>query len=395
MSAPPVPTSMIEIGLSSRCFGATLSSRSIARRLNRTPPSTRLIRRRSRRLPASVAGSSSGPSRSSATLVSRSIAGEATPPTRRWAGRGLLPSVRMAHPIARRRLALAIVGLIMLVAGTGPALAAVSSFYPTQSLGDRGTDVWTIQQLIHAQQPAQPPPSGGRSVIVRGINPVVVPIDGIFGPTTLAGVRIFQASRGLPETGVVDAATWGALVVPLAQGATGDAVVALQRLLREKRSAAVPTDGTYGSATTAAVRAFQAHMGLAQRGSVDGATWRALLWHYEVPRFSAAALCDYDRLNGPANWGTAETISTLEAAGAAMVSAGFGRVRSATCRSSTAETSGVTSRTRSDSMPTCGRCARRMTNARGGPSGTWRPTIGRQPARWSRRSAPRRRATSS
>ena len=114
--------------------------------------------------------------------------------------------------------------------------------------------------------------------------------------------------------------------MPLAQGATGDAVVALQRLLREKRSAAVPADGTYGSATTAAVRAFQAHMGLAQSGSVDAATWRALLWHYELPRFSTAALCDYDRLNGPANWGTAETISTLEAAGAAMVSAGFGRV---------------------------------------------------------------------
>ncbi len=232
----------------------------------------------------------------------------------------------MAHPIARRRLALAVVGLIALVGSANPAVAAISSFYPTQSLGDRGTDVWTIQQLIHANQPAQPPPSGGRSVIVRGINPVVVPIDGIFGPTTVAGLRIFQASRGLPETGIVDAATWGALIVPLAQGATGDAVVALQRLLREKRSAAVPADGTYGSATTAAVRAFQAHMGLAQSGSVDAATWRALLWHYELPRFSTAALCDYDRLNGPANWGTAETISTLEAAGAAMVSAGFGRV---------------------------------------------------------------------
>ena len=232
----------------------------------------------------------------------------------------------MAHLIARRRLALAIVGLIALVGAANPALAAMSTSYPVQSLGDRGTDVMTIQQLFRARQGSPPPSSGGRSVIVGGINPLVVPIDGIFGATTAAGVRAFQASRGLPETGIADAATWAMLVVPVSPGATGDAVTAVQRLLREKRSAAVPIDGIYGTATTAAVRAFQAHMGLAQTGSVDAATWQALIWHYELPRFSPSALCDYSVGNGPANWGTAEMISTLEAAGAAMVAGGFGRV---------------------------------------------------------------------
>jgi murein endopeptidase len=72
--------------------------------------------------------------------------------------------------------------------------------------------------------------------------------------------------------------------------------------------------------------AFQGHMGLAMTGSVDAATWRALLWHYELPHFSASALCNYSIPNGAANWGTAEMISTLEASGAAMVAAGDGQV---------------------------------------------------------------------
>jgi peptidoglycan hydrolase-like protein with peptidoglycan-binding domain len=233
----------------------------------------------------------------------------------------------MAHPISRRRLAL-VVGLIAVAGAATPVLAAISRDYPTQSIGDRGTDVATIQQLIrgHQASTSSSSSSGGRSVIVRGLDPLVVPIDGIFGSATRSGVRAFQVSRGLPETGVVDGATWPRLAEPVAPGAKGDAVVAVQRLLREKRSAAVPTDGLYGSATTAAVKAFQAQMGLAQTGSVDPATWRALIWHFELPRFSAVGLCDYSVGNGPANWGTAEMTSTLEAAGATMVAGGYGRV---------------------------------------------------------------------
>src|SRR3954452_11106925 len=65
ISAPPVPTSSRLT--SSRCA----ASASIASALSRTPPDQRLIRRRSRRLPASAAGSSSGPSRSSTASVCR------------------------------------------------------------------------------------------------------------------------------------------------------------------------------------------------------------------------------------------------------------------------------------------------------------------------------------
>ena len=58
-------------------------------------------------------------------------------------------------------------------------------------------------------------------------------VDGEFGPATAAGVRSFQKSAGLPETGTVDAATWRALgpvisgtetVPPLPPVATADAI---------------------------------------------------------------------------------------------------------------------------------------------------------------------------
>ena len=93
----------------------------------------------------------------------------------------------MTHRTARRRLALALVGLLALAGASVPALAATSTFYRTLSLGDRGTDVATIQQLIREYQTTDPLPASGRTVIVRGIDPLVVPIDGVFGATTVGG----------------------------------------------------------------------------------------------------------------------------------------------------------------------------------------------------------------
>ncbi len=236
----------------------------------------------------------------------------------------------MAHRSARRRFTPAAIGLVLLAVGAtaaAPVLAGIATFDRVQSLGDRGTDVATIQQLFrHHQDGPGPTPASGRTVTVRAIDPLVLPIDGIYGARTELAVRAFQASRGLPETGTVDAETWGRLIVPLSQGAEGHAVVALQRLLREKVGPTVPTDGVFGPATTSAVKAFQAHMGLPQTGVADAATWRALVWHFELPRFAPSSLCDNSTGNGPANWGTAEMTSTLEAAGAAMVAAGYGRV---------------------------------------------------------------------
>jgi peptidoglycan hydrolase-like protein with peptidoglycan-binding domain len=238
----------------------------------------------------------------------------------------------VARAIAHRRLiatiGVAIVAFATLAGTAGQARGATTYAWPVQSLGDRGTDVAAIQQLLRAAAAGSSLSGGaGRSVVVRGIDPAVAPIDGLFGPATGLGVRAFQTSRGLPRTGIVDAATWSELAPPLGPGAQGDAVAALQRELREKTSAsAVPIDGVFGTSTVLAVKAFQAHMALAQTGSVDATTWRLLVWHYELPRFGTTALCDYSAGNGPANWGTAETIATIEAAGRSMVGAGYGRV---------------------------------------------------------------------
>ena len=58
--------------------------------------------------------------------------------------------------------------------------------------GDRGTDVAALQRLLAA--------SGAD-----------LAIDGMFGPLTQTALRAFQARRGLPATGIADAATMAAL----------------------------------------------------------------------------------------------------------------------------------------------------------------------------------------
>lgn len=231
--------------------------------------------------------------------------------------------IRRSAPPA---LLAAVVAVVVGVTGIAPAAAFSQAVWPVQSVGDRGSDVATIQSLLRQHLLPAPPPVTGRAR-VWGINPVVPTVDGLYGETTRIAVRSFQFRSGLAQSGIVDAPTWTRLVVPIGPGATGEAVAALQRLLREKLAATtVPIDGLYGAATVAAVKAFQAHAGLAQTGSMDVTSWRNLAWHFELPRFSSSALCDFSVGNGPANWGTAEMTAVLEAVGAAMVGAGYGRV---------------------------------------------------------------------
>ncbi|HET9520747.1 MAG TPA: penicillin-insensitive murein endopeptidase [Candidatus Limnocylindrales bacterium] len=230
---------------------------------------------------------------------------------------------RTPHRIAW--IALALVALIALAGTAGPALAAVSTFYPTQSPGDRGTDVRALQHLLNANLGRRLIRDDGRvAVVAREL--ITIPVDGIYGPATVDAVRAIQSRRGLPQTGIADQATWRAIVIPVAEGARNEAVLAAQRILREKRAAGVPLDGNFDAITRSAVVAFQQHLGLSASGTVDAATWRALLWHFELPQFSSAALCDYSVGNGPANWGTSSATAWIEAAGAVTVKAGYGRV---------------------------------------------------------------------
>lgn len=55
-----------------------------------------------------------------------------------------------------------------------------------------------------------------------------VTVDGIFGPKTEAAVEAFQTSDHLRVDGIVGPQTWGALVITVSSGSTGDAVRGVQ-----------------------------------------------------------------------------------------------------------------------------------------------------------------------
>jgi hypothetical protein len=122
-----------------------------------------------------------------------------------------------------------------------------------------------------------------------------VPADGAYGSFTADAVSAFQARRGLPRTGAMDAATWRALLAahamtapvaqtpapaasPLARYAgtvlryndRGPAVLALQKALK------VTASGWFGPKTRTAVVAFQVRAKLPATGVVDARTWKAL-----------------------------------------------------------------------------------------------------------------------
>jgi peptidoglycan hydrolase-like protein with peptidoglycan-binding domain len=205
------------------------------------------------------------------------------------------------------RRPLVALGLAMVLAGATVAPAtALADAYPHQSHGNRGAVVRALQHLLRAH---------GRTIEVTGR----------FDDATVAAVRAFQTAQGLPVNGHADTATWVRLRVPLTSRSRGQAVVALQVLLNEKRRAGIPVRGVYDRATRRAVASFQRHAGLTVTGSADGLTWRTLLAHLERPSFDST-LCDYSTGNGPANWGTSAAIGQLEAAAARVVDAGHGRV---------------------------------------------------------------------
>ncbi|MFJ6462579.1 N-acetylmuramoyl-L-alanine amidase [Streptomyces sp. NPDC091387] len=135
--------------------------------------------------------------------------------------------------------------------------------YATQRSGSTGAQVKAVQQLLNEQGQA-----AGAA-------------DGTFGPATTAAVAAYQAAHGLDRDGVVGARTWTALLsagstATLREGATGDGVKRLQRALTATLGSAVGIDGSFGPATTTAVRGYQTSRGLTADGVVGPDTWAAL-----------------------------------------------------------------------------------------------------------------------
>ena len=108
-------------------------------------------------------------------------------------------------------------------------------------------------------------------------------IDGNFGPKTQDAVKSFQQGSNLTPDGVVGPLTWNALPADpntprLAHGASGSAVSGLQKGLRAFGGANTttdpgPIDGSFGSRTESAVRAYQTQQNLTVDGIVGDQTW--------------------------------------------------------------------------------------------------------------------------
>lgn len=179
-------------------------------------------------------------------------------------------------------------------------IAAIPASYPGTPLrrGASGTAVRVIQRQL--SRIAKDYPAFGKPTV-----------NGVFDAATETSVRRFQAQFSLTADGVVGKATWykisyiyvsvkdlaqltsegeeftgtesagGWPGVVLRQGSSGSAVEQLQFWLSDlaqydNRLPALTVDGSFGAATTRAVRAFQSARGLTSDGVVGQTTWEAL-----------------------------------------------------------------------------------------------------------------------
>ena len=158
---------------------------------------------------------------------------------------------------------LMVLGALLYPLAATSANAAPARWWPTWSSQENNNEPRTraifrsIQYLLRAR---------GQKVVV----------DGIYGKQTDRAVKAVQRRNGIVASGELNNATWEALVVPLKYGAQGEAVRALQTLLRREEYD-VPVNGKFGPATRAATKKFQNVRGLASDGIVGKQTWCMLV----------------------------------------------------------------------------------------------------------------------
>lgn len=142
-----------------------------------------------------------------------------------------------------------------------PAAPALTLSWPLTVQGDRGFRVVDIQYLLNLRVHAG------------------LAVDGIFGPSTTAAVRHFQAAQGLHVDGQVGNQTWPKLIVTVGRGTVGnaDAIRAVQYNLRNVYHYNLAVDGIFGAVTEATVRSFQARFSIPVNGIVQPTTWNTML----------------------------------------------------------------------------------------------------------------------
>ncbi|HVF84971.1 MAG TPA: peptidoglycan-binding protein [Abditibacteriaceae bacterium] len=96
--------------------------------------------------------------------------------------------------------------------------------------------------------------------------------DGVFGRQTESALKNFQSAHGLDAHGIVDSTVWKKIVIQVRRGSRGEAVRAMQVLLRSK-GYPVRVDGVFGAATDKIVRRYQRANGLIGDGVVGRDTW--------------------------------------------------------------------------------------------------------------------------
>jgi len=160
---------------------------------------------------------------------------------------------------------------------SGGSKKAKKSSRPTLRMGSRGHNVKLLQRRLRQ----------------LGFKPG--PVDGIYGPKTLAAVKRYQRARRIAADGIVGPITWAKLgksgqsKAPggsgkanrgsgptLRRGARGPAVNALQRRLQKLGFKPGGVDGIFGPKTLAAVKRFQRAKGLVADGIVGPKTWGKL-----------------------------------------------------------------------------------------------------------------------
>ncbi len=172
-------------------------------------------------------------------------------------------------------------------------LASDANVYPGTPLtvGSRGENVLRIQSYLN-----------NIGQIYTTVPRLVT--DGIYGTGTQNAVSVLQGIFSLARDGIVGEETWNLIVnlnlalseyeyggAALYRGSSGDKVVQLQTFLNYIGGVytsipSVTVDGSFGTATENAVRAFQRAFSLTADGIVGRNTWNALLREYFIIYFS-------------------------------------------------------------------------------------------------------------
>jgi peptidoglycan hydrolase-like protein with peptidoglycan-binding domain len=102
-------------------------------------------------------------------------------------------------------------------------------------------------------------------------------VNGEYDKQTAKHVLAFQQQKNLPQDGnKISREMWEKLVVRVRSGSTGDAVRAVQRLLRVAGHD-VEVDGNFGPQTESAIKKFQSQENISADGYVGLYTWSHLL----------------------------------------------------------------------------------------------------------------------